>query len=496
MERGRRTSPPERPVPVSVGRKPRRGDVLDVEIERVDERGRSIGRGYGKLEGDGGPMSGPWTVHVRCAVPGERVTAQVLRRRGDRVEARVLESLRRSPRATDPRCPHFGTCGGCSFQGLRYEAQLNEKRDMVVRALHATGLGGTEVRDVLPCRNPWNYRNKMEFTFSNQRWIEDSEPDGVDSSFALGLHIPGRFDKVLDVGGCPIQSAAADRILATARGLARELGLAPWDVRHHEGLLRHLVLRVARATSEIMVNLVTSELAEERIDGYARALLERHPEITTFVQNVNTRTGATAIGEFERVLHGPGTIREVVCGLTYVISAGSFFQTNSRQAEVLFELVREQAACTREDLVFDVYCGTGSLSLCLAREAARVVGFELVDSAVEDARRNARANGIDNVEFVAGDVLETLARSSEERGRPDVLVVDPPRAGIHPKVSPFLAERGARRIVYVSCNPRSAAADLPVFVANGYRLVSARPVDLFPHTPHVETVFTLDRADG
>ena len=484
--------------PQKTGRKPRRGDLLDVEIDRLDARGRAVGRGYGQFDtasagSDGDiPFSGPWETIVRFAVPGDRVTAQVLRRRGDRCEARVVEHMRKSPRAVEPRCAHFGTCGGCSFQDLQYEAQLVELRRNVSLALGKLARAdGAEIEPVIGCELPWNYRNKMEFTFCNKRWIESDEPEGVDSNFALGLHIPGRFDKVLNVESCSIQDERADAILRSASEIARRLELEPWDPRAHTGLLRHLVLRTAPTTGEIMVNLVTSCDAESEVGDFTAALLKAHPEITTLVQNVNTRSGGTAIGEWERTIFGSGTIREVIGGMTYLISAGSFFQTNSRQAEILFNVVREEAACTRDDRVFDVYCGTGSLSLFLAQDAAEVIGFEYVSSAIADAKRNAEANDITNATFVEGDVIETL---NEETcaAPPDVLVVDPPRAGVHPKVVSRLARLGARRIVYVSCNAHSAAKDLEGIVAAGYRVVQVRPIDLFPHTPHVECVITLD----
>ena len=472
-------------------RKPRYGDMFEVEVERFDQRGRAVGQGISREL----PQSGSWEVVMRGAVPGDRVLAEVIRRRKNQVEAHVRETLRASPSSTEPRCVHFGTCGGCSFQNLKYGAQLEYKRANLETIFAAQGLlSEVQVEPVTACAVPWNYRNKMEFTVSNRRWLEEAELEDGNSKLAVGLHVPGRFDKVLDVTTCEIQDESANRILTSARRLALEQEIVPWDVRAHTGLLRHVVLRVAQSTGEIMVNLVTSEDARETVDQYAQALIAAHPEIATLVQNVNTRPADIAVGEWEHVLHGPGVIREEIDGLSFLISAASFFQTNSRQAEVLFRMVREEAACTEEDHVFDVYCGTGSITLNLARDAASVVGFEMVEEAVVDARRNAESNDISNVSFVAGDVSATIGVHLENHPAPSLIVVDPPRAGVHPRVLRILAEIKARRLIYVSCNPESAAVDLAGLAMYGYRVTRIQPVDLFPHTPHVETVLTLELA--
>ena len=464
----------------STERKPRRGDRLEVTIERQDRKGPGIA------------SSGDHQVRVRGAVIGEQLAVEVLKRRGRRVEARAVERLAGGPHLEPARCPHFGTCGGCSFQTLAYGMQLTELHRHVREVLAAEGIE-CEVDGVEGMADPWMYRNKMDFTFANRRWVEPDEPQGVDASFALGLHVPGRFDKVMDLTSCAIHFEGADELVTSVRELARERGLEPWDVRAHRGLLRHLVLRKGIRTGEVLVDLVTSEDAEEVVDEFSAALLHRHPWITTVVQNVNTRPAAIAVGEYERVLHGPGVIHEELGGLRFAISANSFFQTNTLQAERLLEMVSEEAAVQAGDVVFDLYCGAGTLGLGLAHGGVRVFGFEVVPSAVADARANAEANGVTDAEFHEGDVLDALGMSGPELPSPDVCIVDPPRAGLHPKVVPSVAELGARRIVYVSCNVASAARDLPVLIEGGYALARVRPIDLFPHTPHVEVVFTLER---
>jgi len=401
--------------------------------------------------------------------------------------------LRPSPHASPARCPHVASCGGCSFQELDYRAQLAAKQRLLARVLEPLG---ASLAPVLACERPWNYRNKMDFTFARARWIESGEPAGAEVGFALGLHARGHFHKVLDLQACEIAFAEAAPILAGVRELARARELAPWDVRAREGLLRHLVLRKSWASGAILADLVTSAAAPELLEPFAAELRSRHPELTTLVQHVNPGVALVANGRLERVFHGSGEIEERLGGLAFAISAASFFQTNTPQAEHLLELVCAQAAPRPGETVFDLYCGCGVFALALARAAGpeRVFGFELIEAAVEDARANAARNGLEGVRFVAGDLALTLLPEQlalRAIPGPDVCVVDPPRAGMHPRVLGALRLLEPRRIVYVSCNPRAAVQDVAALLAAGYRLELVQPVDLFPHTPHVECVFVL-----
>lgn len=465
------------------GRKPRAGDEYTLTITAFDARG------HGRARSD------PYRFQVQRAAVGSTVRARVLRRRRDDVEAVAYEVVDAGSHAATPRCAHFRACGGCSFQDLAYEEQLAGKKRLVESALRSRSLlgDGVVVEDVVAAPEVWRYRNKMEFTYSNRRWIAPDEPVGVDASFALGMHALGLYSKVVDVRACPIQSEIADRIVTAAREIALEGGIPAWDVKLHAGLLRHVVVRRAQRTGEVLVNIVTSAEAREVVEPYALEIARRVAGITTIVQTVNARAATTAIGDSERTLLGPGTITEELCGLRFAISAGSFFQTNTLAAERMFAAVREEAALGKEGVAWDLYCGTGTIALVLAREARAVVGFELVASAVRDARANAERNGIANVRFVEGDVLTAMSATSELPA-PDVLVLDPPRGGLHPRVVPSLAGVPAKRVVYVSCNPAAAAVDLAAFAAIGWRVARVRPFDQFPHTPHVETVITLERA--
>jgi 23S rRNA (uracil1939-C5)-methyltransferase len=481
----REPDPAARPRgPAPRPRRPRPGETIELRVERLDERGRSVG----VLEGR--------RVTVAGAFPGERVVARVTGGRRGAVEARALEVLDGSSGRVDPRCPHTTSCGGCSFQELRYERQLEALHTELCRTL--AGLELPAVPAVLGMASPWHYRNKMDFTFGAARWIEPGEPENAPAAFALGLHARGHYHKVLDVHACAIAFREAEGIVNTARELALRQGLAPWSVRDHTGLLRHLVLRQSHASGEILADLVTTEAAPGSIGPFVRELLARHPEITTLVQHVNAGVALVATGTEVARHHGSGRIEERLADLAFSISAGSFFQTNTVQAERLVELVVDWAAVAPGERVFDLYCGCGVFALALARRvgAERVTGFEIVEAAVADARDNAARNGLPGVRFVAGDLAQTLRPEAlEELGleRPAVCVVDPPRAGLHERVLHSLAVLAPARIVYVSCNPRSAARDLAFLCEQGWRIVRVQPVDLFPHTPHLECVFALER---
>ncbi len=460
-------------------RKLRPGDEIELTITAFDARGRGTG--------DLGEMH----ITVRRATPGSRIRALVLKRRRSAVEAVALETLDAGPHAVTAPCAHFGSCGGCSLQSLDYAQQLQGLHAIVATAFRTHGLAHVPIDPVIPAPSTTRYRNKMEFSFSTRRWIAPDEPNGAPNGFALGLHAAGLHTKVVDILGCSIQTESADAILSTLRELAVERDIPPWDPQAHVGLLRHIVLRVAGTTNEVLVNLVTSTEAPDIIDPLVREIVARNPSITTFVQNVNSRPADTSIGDpgRERILFGTGTIRERILGLELLVSAGSFFQTNSTQAERLFEIVREESALTGAETVYDLYCGTGTIALVLASRAREVIGFEIVPSAVADARANAARNHILNARFVEGDALDGLAHP--DLPRPDVCVVDPPRAGLHKRVLAHLAELQPKRIVYVSCSPASAANDVAELEKLGWRTLRVRPIDLVPHTPHIESVITL-----
>ena len=465
-----------------------RGQELIVDVERFADRGKSLARVDG------------YVVFIPHAVPGDRARVAVTKRRKKFAEAKIVELIEASDLRTEPVCPYFTTCGGCKWQNVDYEAQLQAKHESVASALeHHGGFEGLDIKPVIGAPDAYRYRNKMEFSFSANRWLTDWEiasGQPLDKRFALGLHAPGRFDKVLDISTCHLIPESDMTVVNSIRDFLKERGWKAWSVRDRTGFLRHLVLRVGHNTGQRMVNLVTSERAPSRMDEFVAHVTKSHPEITSILNTVNSGPAQVAIGEHNETLFGPGFITERLGKFEFQIGPNTFFQTNTQQAETLYETALDFAELTPDEHVYDLYCGCGAISLFAAERSARVTGVELVPEAVEAAKSNADLNGVSNCQFVVGDMLKTFTDAFVvEHGRPDVVIVDPPRAGLHPKVARRLSRLKAGRIVYVSCNPLSQANDLRELHAY-YDIDRIQPVDLFPQTHHVENVVLLKLREG
>ena len=452
--------------------KPRRGDTIDLAIDDLAFGGEGVGRVDG------------YVVFVRGAVPGDRLRVQLIETRARYGRAVIDTVVHPSPDRVDAPCPYFGACGGCKLQHVSYPAQLAFKEKQVRDCLERLGgLAAIEIRPILAAPEPYGYRNKMEFTIA-----------GVAGAPTIGLHQAERYDVVLDIERCLIQSDTMNTLLDEVRRQARERRLSVWDQDSSQGLLRFLTLREGRRTGEAMVNLVASSPDIEQLGPVADRVRDRVPTTVSVVLNVNAKKASVAVGTEEHVLLGREHITESLGGLEFQVSASSFFQTNTVQAERLFAIVEDACALAPDQTVVDLYSGTGAISLLLARRARHVYGIELVAAAVADAVKNARANGIDHCTFLAGEVRHVLPELVRQGVRPDVVVADPPRAGLHPKVVPALAALGAARIVYVSCNPATLSRDLGDLARHGYRVEWVQPVDMFPQTPHIEAVARLERA--
>ncbi|MFZ0427688.1 MAG: 23S rRNA (uracil(1939)-C(5))-methyltransferase RlmD [Acidobacteriota bacterium] len=460
-----------------------RNDLIELEIESAAYEGTTVGR----VEG--------FVVFVPYAVPGDRVRAKVVRRRRKYAEAAIEEVLRPSPDRIEPRCSYFGTCGGCRLQNVAYARQLDEKREQVTDLLERIGhFQEPPVAPTLPAPDPFLYRNKMEFSFGNRRWLTRDEIAAggtLERDFALGLHVPGRFDRILDLHECHLQAEWTPRLVNRVRRLAVEQGWEPYDTIEHTGFLRNLVIRTGQQTGQNMVVLVTTSSNPDRTGRLARCLQDEFPEVTTLINSVNSTRSPVAVGEEEIVVYGPGYLEEQIRGRVFRITPSAFFQPNTLQAERLFGVVEDFCRLSSDDLLFDLYCGLGSIGLVLASRVRRVVGIESHAEAVRLAVLNAAQNGIGNAVFQAGDALLALKPDFQRRqGRPDVVVLDPPRVGLHPDVVQALLRTKPPRIVYTSCNPATLARDLQL-LSERYRLEAVQPVDMFPQTYHIEAVAAL-----
>jgi 23S rRNA (uracil1939-C5)-methyltransferase len=475
--------------------------ILELTIESIGFEGKAIAR-----DRDG------FVYFVEGGVPGDVVLAEVRKRKKTYAEARISELLTPSSVRTVPFCRYFGTCGGCKWQHLAYLEQCTWKRQNVEDAFGRLGkVAVGTLHDTLAAEQDIFYRNKMEFSFGDSRWLmpeeiaeaKANEASGAkarfDRTFALGLHVPGRYDKVLDVHECFLQSPVSNTIVNAVRAAALERSASIYQTRTYEGFLRNLVIRTSVATGEIMVILVTSPAKNDSdtavLQWFEQNFVELFPEVSTAIHAVNANKGAVATGE-PRVVHGSGFITETLLGVQYRISPFSFFQTNTRQAERLFRVALDYAGDLAGKTVWDLYCGTGSITLAAAREAKFVAGIEIVESSIRDARANAAMNGIQNVEFFVEDMQKAVKQQLLSRlPAPDVIIVDPPRAGLHPDVVANLAAVAAPRLVYVSCNPATQARDCAL-LAEIYNVDEVQPVDMFPHTYHIESVACLRLRDG
>ena len=444
------------------------------------------GKAMGKIDNQ--------VVFVPMTVPGDVVDVQVRKHHRRYMEATVVRFVERSPLRVEPFCEHFGVCGGCKWQNLPYEEQLKQKtkqvEDQLVRIGH---LNIPEVRPCLGSERTREYRNKLEFTFADKRWLtyeEIAEGGDIAASPAVGFHIPGCFDKVLDIHKCHLQVDISNRIRLAAKSFCQENGYSFHNVKAHEGLMRTIVIRTA-STGEIMVIVAFNENDTERINALMSHLRDSFPEITSLIYMINDKWN-DSLGDLEPVCFaGKDHIIEEMEGLKFKVGPKSFYQTNSEQAYELYKVTRDFADLKPTDTLYDLYTGTGTIANFCARRAKKVVGVEYVPEAIEDAKVNSEINGIDNTVFYAGDMKNVMSDEFIARnGRPDVIILDPPRAGVDERVIEVIKRAAPERMVYVSCNPSTQARDLAL-LSDMYKVEAVQPVDMFPHTHHVENVVKL-----
>jgi 23S rRNA (uracil1939-C5)-methyltransferase len=442
--------------------RPARGDELELTVDSLAHGGNGVARRDG------------YVVFVAGAVPGDRVRAVVGKAKKAYAEARAVEIVEPSPDRVPPLADH----PGAPWQVLPYERQLAVKAGHVREALERIGhLEGFELEPIVPAAEPWRYRNKLEFSFGT----------GADGELVCGFHAPGRWDEIVPMHDCLLASERVNAVRAAVLAWCRDQGLPAWDRREQRGFLRNLVVREGRRTGELQVRLVTSPGALDT-DALTDAVACDGLFWTQQEQLGETVTGGETV-----LLSGTPQLREKLGGLDFLISPEAFFQTNTEMAEELYAVAAEYAQLRGHERVFDLYCGIGTIGLTLAARAREVVGVEIVEPAVADAIENARLNDVVNARFYAGDIRLAMRDLVEQAGRPDVAVVDPPRAGLSQKVVRRIVEAQPSRIVYVSCNPTTLAPNAAQMVEAGYRLVKVRPVDMFPQTPHIESVALLER---
>ena len=470
-----------------MGRKKKELPLLEgLEITAVAAEGNAIAR-HGEL-----------VVFIPYGAPGDIADVKIDRRKHSYAEGHIERLVKPSELRVEPFCEHFGVCGGCRWQHLPYSEQLKAKQQQVCDAL--TRIAKVELPEISPIlgsEKTREYRNKMEYTFSNKKWLTwEQMRSGEEFSDrdAAGFHIPGAFDKVLDINRCHLQDDLGNRIRLHIKDYAKRNGLTFFDLRGQTGLLRTAMIRIA-STGEVMVVLSFGEDNPQAIRELLDDLRTSFPEITSLMYVVNTKANDT-IADLDIQLHsGRPYIEEEMEGLRFRIGPKSFYQTNSRQAYNLYKVTREFAGLTGNELVYDLYTGTGTIANFIARQARKVIGIEYVEDAIRDARLNAEVNGLNNTAFFAGDMKDVLTTGFiAEHGRPDVMIVDPPRAGMHGDVVKVILDAEPSRIVYVSCNPATQARDLQLLDAK-YKVTAVQPVDMFPHTHHVENVVRLEKRE-
>jgi 23S rRNA (uracil1939-C5)-methyltransferase len=468
-----------------LARKNKKTVVSAIRLERYAAEGKSIAH----LE-DGK------TLFVEGAVPGDVVEVMIMKNKKSYAEGRTMKIIKPSEDRVIPFCSHFGVCGGCKWQMLPYDKQLEYKQIQVTDQLTRIGhVALPPIEPIVGSELQREYRNKLEFTFSELSYLTREEIDAagdgeIKRKPALGFHAPGMFDKVVDVQTCYLQAEPTNKIKNLLRKIALENNLPFYDHRKQEGWLRNVIIRVA-TSGEVMVNLIVKEDRPE-LKMMLDILLKEVPEITSLHYTINPKMNDTIYDLKVTTYHGKGYIEEYLEDFRFKISPKSFFQTNTKQGEKLYQITRDFAGLTGKEVVYDLYCGTGSIGIFLSKGAKKIIGIEAVPDAIEDAKLNASWNGLEHCQFYAGDVSDIATDAFfEEHGRPDVIITDPPRAGMHEKLIQTLLRIKAPRVVYVSCNPATQARDLAL-LDEMYKVVRLQPVDMFPHTHHIENVALLE----
>ena len=468
----------------------KKGDEITVDITDLSSEGKGISK---TEEG--------FVIFTEKGLPGDRALIKILRKKSSYAEARLTGLEVPSEYRIIPECSHFGVCGGCKIQNYDYEKQIEFKTNVVKNAFERIGgFENPEIPATLKCDNIFYYRNKMEFSFSDDEWMEEKDMDKVKGNYVLGLHVPKFHSKIVSIDKCYLQSEISNGILNFTNEFFRMREVPVYSTRSNTGQLRFLIIRESKNTKDLMVNLITFEFDDKLMTEYSEQLLNKFPEITTLINSTSQKKAQVAFGENENILSGSGFIYEKLKrkdGKEFIfkISPQSFFQTNTLQAEKLFNLLTELGEFNKNDNVLDLYCGTGSISIFISDLVNGVKGVELIENSINDAKINSDQNRIENAEFICCDIKDFLEKENIS-GQYNKIILDPPRSGLHPKICEILSETKFEKILYVSCNPHTQARDLKIICSKGnYRIGKIQPVDMFPHTYHIENVVSLENSE-
>ncbi len=476
----------------------KKGDLLNLDIADYAFEGRGVAKIIKEVHTTEFSEPKKFVVFVDGSYPGDVVTAQITKIRKSYAEAKAKAFIKKSLFRIEAKCKYFGTCGGCKAQDLDYEQQIKFKQEHVKDLFERIGgFHNFEIMTIIRADKPFFYRNKMEFSFSDKRWLSDIEISSMqeihDRSFALGLHIPGIYDKVLDIDKCWLQSEISNGVLNFTREFFKNHQVLPYSAQKHTGFLRNLVIKQSFLNDEVMINLVVSEENEQLFMLYKNSLLELFPQVTTLVFNINKKLSQVAYGDYEITSYGSGFIYDFIGKWKYRISANSFFQTNTAQAEKLFNTALEFAEFNGDEIVYDLYSGSGTIPIFISNRVKQIYGFESAESAIADAVVNVSLNNVLNFEPILTDLNKSFLPIIEKGDlpKPDVIIADPPRSGMNPKTVRDILELMPKKIVYISCNPATQSRDIKLLCDGGYKLIKLRPVDMFPQTYHIENVALL-----
>tara|TARA_B100001123_G_scaffold407990_1_gene500748 strand:+ start:515 stop:1912 length:1398 start_codon:yes stop_codon:yes gene_type:complete len=460
----------------------KKGEILELDVKSLSYGGLGVAH-YNDL-----------VVFVKGGLPGQTVSSKIYKKKKKYLEAYVLEILKESNDQIDSICEHFGVCGGCTFQNYNYKKQLYQKQNQIDDLFSRIAkVNSPKINSILGCEKEYNYRNKMEFSYSPNRWITDLDSKKEsESQNALGLHVKGRFDKIIDINDCHLHGKSSNVIFNYIKKYLINNNVSSFDIKERSGYLKNIIIREGHGSGEILINFVTTNNNNKEILELVKNLAEKFNNVKSIINTVVKSNSGSSVGQ-ENILWGNDYINEKIGENTYKISNNSFFQTNTSQAKVLYDSILKICDFNGSEIVYDLYCGTGSIGIHIAKYVKKVYGVEIVMSAVIDAIENAKNNNVKNIQFFHGDLTDFFQNNQELKliEKPDLIILDPPRAGIHNKTLMEVVRFNPKKIVYVSCNPSTQARDVNILQENNYTVKEIQPIDMFPHTPHIENITLL-----